>query len=161
MASLSQFLLSTHCPCAICPKLPSQHAMQAKLFMTSHWIPLPRRSVVAKRILQYFVVDRLIVIGVRAPLDLGGQPLSCPKKIAKCPKGWGLKLGCKRWHSPFSHLMKLLPLEKQRNWKFADLVLSTVSILSKTYLKKKFFLPWHCPLALYNWNWLSSYILCK
>ena len=40
---------------------------------------------------------------------LGGAVTFLPEKVAKW---WGLKLGCKRRRSPFSHLMKLLPLEK-------------------------------------------------
>ena len=44
-----------------------------------------------------------------------------------------------------SKLMKLLSLEKELNWKFAYLILSTVSMSSKTYWKKMFSRPWRCP----------------
>ena len=53
-------------------------------------------------------------IGVRASLDLGGGDFLARKNDAT-PEGvgdWGLKSGCKRRRSPFSHLMKLLSLEK-------------------------------------------------
>ena len=63
----------------------------------------------------------------------GGWWLSYPKKITQCSKRWELKSGCKRRHSPFFLSMKLLSLEKKLNWKFAYLILSTVSMLSKTY----------------------------
>ena len=54
-----------------------------------------------------------IHIGVRAPPDLGGGAVTfLPEKITQCPKQWGLKPGCKRRRSSFSHLMKLLSLEK-------------------------------------------------
>ena len=52
-----------------------------------------------------------LFIGVWAPSNLGAATF-LPEKIMQCPKGWGLKSGCKHRRSPFSHLMKLLSLEK-------------------------------------------------
>ena len=42
----------------------------------------------------------------------GGAVTFLPEKITQFPKEWGLKPGCKRRRSSFSHLMKLLSLEK-------------------------------------------------
>ena len=59
--------------------------------------------------------DSFTPIGVRAPSNLGGgggAVTLLPEKITQCPKGWGLKSGCKRRCLSFSHLIKLLSLEK-------------------------------------------------